>query len=437
MSHEQEILMKAIFGTILTTAFLLAGAPGIPAQGTWAHFTVDKPVYDLAMSGDDLWWASGTELFRSRMSDMTDHAPVLQDSSIAEVETAPDGRIWIIRNGYPAVRNGEAWTDVTRNGLTAPIRKGLKIDRRGVVWALTEDNRIAWLDGDSWNTFSVDAESWNTHQPGERVTSEMGDVAISPEGEPFILVDVERSLSGNTRWHNLFVLKWNGVEFSRTTPVVTQTTSGYGVTYYKSLHLHAVSDQLMWIGAIDGLIARYDGLAWTRLIMDHHGWMVNFFPESSGSLWVLDSSPIHLEENTQTDYSIPGNPLTGVASPDGTVWIGTSTGISRFRPENPLSVGDGMAFPASVSITGNFPNPFNPSTTITFTLPSAGRVELSVYSATGQKVRTLLSGPLAAGTHSAVWDGKDDSGKMVSSGIYIARACSGRQVAGHKMLFMK
>lgn len=74
------------------------------------------------------------------------------------------------------------------------------------------------------------------------------------------------------------------------------------------------------------------------------------------------------------------------------------------------------------------PNPFNPRTTIAFELPHAGRVDLSVHDAAGRRVRSLLGGVfVAAGRHSATWDGRDDTGTAVASGIYHLRlAVDGR-----------
>jgi flagellar hook assembly protein FlgD len=64
-------------------------------------------------------------------------------------------------------------------------------------------------------------------------------------------------------------------------------------------------------------------------------------------------------------------------------------------------------------------------------------VKLFVYSITGQKVRELTDGKLTAGKHTAVWDGKDDSGNAVSSGVYMARLESGGKSAVAKMVMMK
>jgi len=67
------------------------------------------------------------------------------------------------------------------------------------------------------------------------------------------------------------------------------------------------------------------------------------------------------------------------------------------------------------------PNPFNPSTHITYSLPREGLVFLAVYNAQGREVARLLEGYKEAGYYSALWDGRDTAGSMVSTGVYFAR----------------
>ncbi|MHB9027748.1 MAG: FlgD immunoglobulin-like domain containing protein [Candidatus Latescibacterota bacterium] len=93
--------------------------------------------------------------------------------------------------------------------------------------------------------------------------------------------------------------------------------------------------------------------------------------------------------------------------------------------------------PVGFALTGNHPNPFNPSTTISFTLPSAGSVNLTVYDITGRKIRDLESGQLSAGSHSVLWDGRDANGKAVSSGVYLSRLSRGGKAVSRRMLLMK
>jgi hypothetical protein len=81
-------------------------------------------------------------------------------------------------------------------------------------------------------------------------------------------------------------------------------------------------------------------------------------------------------------------------------------------------------------VTSNiYPNPFNPETTISFNIPQQGRVSLSIYNIKGQLVKTLLDEETSAGTHSMVWNGKDERGKSVASGIYLFRTINNDNVA--------
>jgi hypothetical protein len=85
----------------------------------------------------------------------------------------------------------------------------------------------------------------------------------------------------------------------------------------------------------------------------------------------------------------------------------------------------------------NYPNPFNPSTTIQFSVPEAGVVQLSVYNINGQEVRALVSGQMNAGRHMINWDGKDNTGQAMPSGVYLYRLRVNGFVQTRKMTFMK
>jgi len=89
---------------------------------------------------------------------------------------------------------------------------------------------------------------------------------------------------------------------------------------------------------------------------------------------------------------------------------------------NVTSVGNlSIAIPTVYQLHENYPNPFNPSTTIQYDLPKQSIVTLKVYSLLGQEIATLVNDDQAAGYHQTVWMGKDNSGKLVSSGVYIVR----------------
>jgi len=67
----------------------------------------------------------------------------------------------------------------------------------------------------------------------------------------------------------------------------------------------------------------------------------------------------------------------------------------------------------------NYPNPFNPTTTISFSISDDSKIELSIFNIKGQKVKELLNDQITAGEHSIIWNGEDVSGKKVGSGVYL------------------
>ena len=93
--------------------------------------------------------------------------------------------------------------------------------------------------------------------------------------------------------------------------------------------------------------------------------------------------------------------------------------------------------PAATTLRGNFPNPFNPSTTITYDLEESAHTALVVYAMTGQKVRTLVDGARGPGAHAVVWDGRDDAGNAVSSGVYVCRLAAGPYTRSITMVLAK
>jgi hypothetical protein len=89
------------------------------------------------------------------------------------------------------------------------------------------------------------------------------------------------------------------------------------------------------------------------------------------------------------------------------------------------------------SISGNFPNPFNPSTIIEFNLAKAALARLDIYNLKGQLVKTLANTELQTGKHRLEWNGKDESGRKVSSGLYLVRLSHDGNSYSRKMMLMK
>ena len=92
---------------------------------------------------------------------------------------------------------------------------------------------------------------------------------------------------------------------------------------------------------------------------------------------------------------------------------------------------------ASKLALGNNPNPFNPSTTIRYTLEEASNVRLTIYNVLGQPVRVLVNSGQGQGVYSVQWDGRDSFGREVTSGVYLYRLEAGANVSIQKMILVK
>lgn len=102
-----------------------------------------------------------------------------------------------------------------------------------------------------------------------------------------------------------------------------------------------------------------------------------------------------------------------------------------------LAIRNNGVVPTEFSLGQNYPNPFNPTTTIPFSLADASIVKLTVYNVLGQAVRTLVDQQMVAGIHQVNWDGRNDNGQMVGSGVYVYRITAGNFTKSHKMMFAR
>ena len=124
-----------------------------------------------------------------------------------------------------------------------------------------------------------------------------------------------------------------------------------------------------------------------------------------------------------SDFHVAESVLVGL---DGTV-----------EPLTYVEIGDLRPLPDAYGLDRNAPNPFNPSTVIGYRLPEGDHVRLVVYNLLGQEVRVLVNEKLEAGFFTATWDGTDELGRRVASGVYLYRMQAGAFSATQRMLLLK
>jgi O-glycosyl hydrolase len=102
-----------------------------------------------------------------------------------------------------------------------------------------------------------------------------------------------------------------------------------------------------------------------------------------------------------------------------------------------VNVEERESLPETFQLYQNYPNPFNPVTTLRFSIPKTTQISLVIYNMLGQRVRTLVNHSMAAGQHQIFWDGTNDSGRQVSTGVYFYRIVAGEFIATKKCVLLR
>jgi ligand-binding sensor domain-containing protein len=149
---------------------------------------------------------------------------------------------------------------------------------------------------------------------------------------------------------------------------------------------------------------------------------VSPYEEPEGGIGMFDGQNWHQYE--MHNSGLVENAVTNIAmDKNGDLWISSIGGISQFTPRQSSTGFDELqnTTPCNYVPSSNYPNPFNPSTTISFDQPEDDFVTLKIYDISGRLVRVLMQEHKLAGEHSILWDGLDDAGQKVAAGVYLYR----------------
>jgi len=154
----------------------------------------------------------------------------------------------------------------------------------------------------------------------------------------------------------------------------------------------------------------------------------------SGDRWIEVRIP--LEDLCGENERMPFLTLSGTVT--GTFYL-DDLRLEALKLPEPTAVeaSEGMALPSGYALSQNYPNPFNPETTIRYDIAKTGTVRLFIYALTGQLVRTLVDGGRPVGGYSVTWDGTDDAGRDVGSGVYLCRMEIGGYSAVRKLVLAR
>ena len=157
----------------------------------------------------------------------------------------------------------------------------------------------------------------------------------------------------------------------------------------------------------------------------------NAFVDNAVAVRNLAAAPLRAEGNywgTEDADAIAGLMVGAV---DWTPFLSSEPAVTAVAEEQ------GGETPAAFALRPGYPNPFNSAVVFGFDVASPSAVELSVYDALGRRVRALVREPMPAGHHARQWDGRDDLGRAVASGVYLVRLSAGNQVQTAKAALLR
>lgn len=310
------------------------------------------------------------------------------------------GNTWLGTVAGLARFDGKTWTTFTKEqtGLPSDHIWAMYTDPQGSIWAGTAYGKgLAKFDGEGWTVYTPDPTGRNW------------------EGITDILADFQGNL-----WLGTFggLVKFDGVDWTVYTP------DNSALPYLNAWSLALDEQGRLWVGS--GGLGDYLKFPKGLVQVEGEPW----------SWPVLTSKNSPLPDDNVFDLKLDSR---------GNMWIATGKGLAVYReggvilPGAPTVVQETMEapLPSAFSLAQNYPNPFNSETAIRFELPAGDAVELAVFDLAGQRVATLVDGPLAAGIYTVRWDGKDGGGGELASGVYLYCLRAGSQVETRKLLLLR
>jgi len=412
----------------------------------WTHYTSDNSglpannISSITIDNENSIWA-GT--YSSGLVKYDGQAWTVYDTTnsdipgdnIRAVAIDDSGHVWVgMWHGGLAEFNGTDWFihEITlRHGFISPRVYSIAFDLSGDMWVTTE-NELVRYDG-------TECTAYDFRSPG-----------ISDRGRP-VAIDRSENKWVGTQGGGLAVLDDSG-EWT------VYDTRNSGLPGNTIISLAVDESDNIWIGTTAGLAvfnkeaitirsvtltSPLAGEKWEPGTEQYITWVSNGidmvkleFSSDNGDTWETVADSISAAPGSYS-FLTPDSPsdecLIRISEVDGEL-IDISNGV--FSIQKTTSV-DEDAVPFEYSLEQNYPNPFNPETQIRFTLKERTNVLVEVYDILGRRVATIVDEMRSGGVHTVTWNGINQRGQTVGSGVYLYRIEAGNFVKTKRMMFIK
>ncbi len=342
---------------------------------------------------------------------------------------------WIATyNGGIGVLNSSGWTVYNTSNSALPSEQihCVTEDATGNYWVGTYLG-MAKFDGINWTVYDTS----NCGLPDNFVSTIAFDLSQS------VWIGTQNGLT-----------KFDGVNWT------TYNTQNSGIPADNISSIYISDQNNIWLGTYQGGVAKFNGTSWTvydrtnspipsnevnYITADNQNvlWIGtdpywNGNAEVGGGLAIFDGNNWAILDSSNSE--LPDNHVYSVAfDMYDNKWICTESGLSAYNANGVLSVdaGDEDNSPTDFSLLQNYPNPFNPVTKIPYQISTPYWIQLRIYNVLGQAVRTLVNAYKKPGSYEVLWDGKNDFGESVSTGIYIYQIQAGNRVLNKRMILIR
>ena len=429
---------------------LLLILPAVLFAGSWETFdTSNSPlpsneIHAVCIEPSGVkWFGTDAGLVRFDGSgwlvfDKTGDQQTLADNDISDIafeRTSHGPEIWV------GTRNGLTILDVDGFSFATPYRQDNRPLLSNRIHAVAVDsNHVKWFATDQGVSIFNGSDWWTLTEENEMLKQ-----------DDVLCIGIDNECDSLWRYFGTSETGVSRIYYRDLDAMTTASPYDRSWTIMMSDSITAflvIHTQKHWIGTGFGLyehdstetkrnwnvFTTYEGLV--------HNAVRSLAKGTDGSIWVGTRGGVsQYKEGEFKNYSrsdgLAADQVNDIAvDNDGSVWFATQAGVSHFTEETAVNADSPV--PVRSRLLANFPNPFNPVTTIAYELVHGSWVKLSVFDVKGREVKRLVFGIRTDGIHQAVWDGTDQALQAVPAGLYFARLSVGKELSACiKMLLIR
>ncbi len=410
---------------------------GLPAVSIWDMKVVDDEIV-VATHGRGIWSVQIPELLNYPPPAVT------LSPRLDQLVQGPDGNLKIdiaLRSVYDSTQirlNGQRFVTIF-NSTPLDTLINYPVTQSGTVTAFL----TAYKDGKTYRSATRQSEVIPLSQPQVTYVNDFNELSNDFTGEGFTIYqangfDDEAIHSAHPYSNNL------NISYQMTVPIIVADIPSEAVVKFDEIAIIEPGDPGSVFGSPDFwdyviVEATRDGIEWIPLQNGYDArfdadWLTVYNSGTPGTPSLFRTHEMDLSQHFAAGEQIL---LRFRLYADGAV-TGWGWAIDNLRiQENATGILSGRQVPESFALLQNYPNPFNPSTSIQYNLPKQARVKLTVYNSLGQRIKTLVNGEQQPGLRNVVWNGTDNAGRTVASGIYLYRLEAGDFRQTRKMMLLK